>query len=506
MPRRAGFQEWTPPTYRGRAPAPPPRTIVVAANDSISLSDAAVTAQDFLAVAIDSISLSDSALAGLAFMAAANDSMTLTDSAVGEALALWAIADDSLALTDSAVSTSVRVAVAVDSLSRSDSAVALTARVAAASDSVSFSDSAATASSPGQPYYWVPEFDLTLLPFQDDDPVQVAAPPSGSWTDVTVTSNAELAAQIYTPFRRITVDGVLDGPVLNDGDIIDIHLILLPDSKILDPNIGAFSGDFVIERLMITGPTLFENSGGQLHHATFFGSGSDVSMDGLNHSGPGGNSGAVIWNGEFDRVNISNFRANCGGYFYIGTPTNFTCGKGTIQTGMDTVTPAESWGVRNSHEALGNIVGFLVDIRSNPLRTNNSHHRWRIHPDTGLLNFFLGYGRLIDRVQSRILWCNAAAGSGSGRIGTVTMTDMEIIATTTDPTDPPPSIEVQDADHVVLTNLSFQSDTFLSNANLTVGGELTLDDSNNTYDTDVPGTDPDWMEPGSPADIDWQNP
>lgn len=506
-----GASGWLPPTRRGAAPPAPPATIVAAANDSVSFSDSAVTAQDFIAIAADTVTFTDSCVGGLSMLAAANDSVTFDDSAVGEALALFAIADDTWSPSDGAVALTTRVATASDSLSRADSAVALTARVAAGTDTVSFSDSAVVTGGAEDPYPWDASFDMNAFPpntgagyWGIGSTIKVAEAPQGTLTEYTCTTVAEVAARIYTPNVRLLITASLVGGVFNDGDITDVDIVLSPGTIWDSPFFGAFDQSATITRLRFRGETIgTPDSGGQLHQATFFGPGTDLIFDSIEQSGPGGNSGALILGFDWERVAVNFCLAQCGGYYYIGTPTDLTIVSTSIQTGMDTITPAESWGVRSSHEALGNQILWNCDIRSNPARSNNSHHRYRCHPDPGLDYVFVGYSRLIDRVQSRIFWCNAAAGSGSGTARCVWLIFNDIIAGTTDPTDPPPSIEITDTDVAVVENNDFQSDTFLSNSNLSITGVGDVRTAGNTYSGSLPGSDPAWGGAGDPTGIPW---
>jgi hypothetical protein len=269
-----------------------------------------------------------------------------------------------------------------------------------------------------EPYFWDPTFDLQLLPFQDTDPVQVAEEPQGPLTPVTATNYAELVAALNTPNTEVTFTGRIENPVFADGNIIDVHLILADGALIKSPTFGAADGSCTINRFLVSSPNLGEPGTpgvtGQIHQASFFAPATNVVFDGVIMSGPGGNAGALIFNNTTghtnDKLAVNFCLAACGGYFYIGTASNFTMVKTSARTGIDTVSQLEAWGTRNAHETLGNIVGFECDLRSSQNRINQAYHRWRIHPDNGLLNFWFGYGVLIDRVESRIAWCNRNAG------------------------------------------------------------------------------------------------
>jgi hypothetical protein len=513
MVRRSGFLEWAPPTNRfgGR---PPTRQILVAANDAVSWSDAAAVLGEAVVEGVDTIVFGDTAIGGLTSQAAANDTLAFTDSGDGQTVALFGAGEDTITLSDGAVAVMTRIAAAVDSLSRSDSAVALTARVAASSDSLSLSDSAVAGGSGSDPYPWDASFDMNLFApntgagfWGASNPINVAEEPQGSLTEHICNSVSDVADHIYTPQVRLIIRTSLTGGVFNDGDITDVDIVIEEGVVWDSPFFGAFDQSTTTTRLRIRGEIVgTAGSGGQLHQATFFGPGTDLICDSLLQSGPGGNAGALVFGFGWERVAINFCLAQCGGYYYIGTPTDLTIVSSSIQTGMDTVTPAESWGVRSSHEALGNQVLWSVDIRSNPARTNNSHHRYRCHPDPGLLYVWLGYSRLIDRVQSRIFWCNAAAGSGSGTANCVWLIFNNIIAATSDPTDPPPSIEITDTDVAVVEDNDFESDTFLSNSNLTITGVGDVRTAGNGY-ASLPGSDPAWGSDGygcgDPSGIPW---
>jgi hypothetical protein len=362
-----------------------------------------------------------------------------------------------------------------------------------------------------EPYIWYNGFDKQLfLPhvssgvWGPQSTVKEAIAPTGTMVDVTAATVAEMEAHIYTPNRRITLTGDINGGVFNDGNITDVDIIVPTGRLFRNCFFGAFDGTRNTNRLRIRGSTVGSFSGGQIHQLRFFGSttSSDLIIDGLSASGPGGNNGAIVTDFTMNRMAITNVRAQCGGYFYIGTAANLTVTGCSILTGVGTVSQVEAWGIRCSHETIGNVIVFDCDIRSSTNRTNQAYHRFRCHPDTGLDYVWVYGNTFIDRVQSRIFWIDAAAGSGTGDARGAWFQNNLVIAASTDGS--PPAIEGGDTAYAYIIDNDFQSNTFLSNTNIAMSG-ITLTDKTsiaNTYAA-LPGSDPVWGGAGDPTGISW---
>lgn len=362
-----------------------------------------------------------------------------------------------------------------------------------------------------EPYIWYPALDKQLfLPhvssgvWGPQSTVKEAVAPSGTLTDVTASSVAEMEAHIYTPNRRITLTGDINGGVFNDGNITDVDIIVPPGRIFRNCFFGNFDGSRNTNRLRIRGSTVGSFSGGQIHQLRFFGSASssDLIIDGVSASGPGGNAGALVTDIALNRMAITNVRAQCGGYFYIGVSANLTVTGCSILTGVGTVSQVEAWGIRCSHETTGNVLVYGCDIRSSTNRSNQAYHRFRCHPDPGLDYVWVYGNTLIDRVQSRIFWIDAAAGSGTGDARAAWVQNNLIIAASADSS--PPAIEGGDVGYAYAIDNDFRSTTFLSNSNISMSGTALTDKTSiaNTYTTTL-GSDPSWGGAGDPTGISW---
>jgi hypothetical protein len=369
---------------------------------------------------------------------------------------------------------------------------------------------AGTAPASGDPYTWYSSFNKNDFPphaaagtFGSQSTVKEAAAPTGTMTDVTAANATELATHLYTPNRRITLTGSITSGGFNDGNIADVDIIL-NGQLVADNFFGAGDGSTTINRLRFRGGAVGAFGTGQFHHNYFFGSSaagsSDLIIEGCNASGPGGNAYAIVTGFNWERVALHNIRAHCGGYFYIGTASDTTITKCSILTGVDTVSQVEAWGIRFSHEALGNLIVYDCDIRSSTNRTNQAYHRIRAHPDPGLDYIWVDSNTLIDRVQTRIFWVDAAAGTGTGDAVATWFTNNTIVAATTDSSTP--AIEGGDQARAFITGNAFQSDTFLSDSNIALNGSTATTKSGNTY-AGLPGSDPAWGAAGDPTGIDW---
>lgn len=362
------------------------------------------------------------------------------------------------------------------------------------------------------PYIWYPALDKASIPFHASSgfwgvqsTIKEASAPTGAMTDVTAANAAELATHIYTPNRRITLTGNVLNGVFNDGNVTDVDIIVPPGILMSGCAFGKFDLTTTTTRLRIRGPTVGSYSGGQVHSTSMFGPCSDIIFDGVAMSGTAA-ACAFIVQGTAARLAISNVRANCGGYFYIGTADDPTFTNCSIQTGMDV--PAqltgdeEAWGCRFAHETGGNIVVYNCDIRSNPARSVNSHARIRMHPDPDLAYAWISGNNFVERVESWLMWVNAASGGGTGTADCVWYTNNSVVASSTGSGGTIFSITGSDTTHAVVTGNSISSNTILSDANLNLSGTSTTTESGNSYSS-LPGSDPAWGAAGDPTGIDW---
>jgi hypothetical protein len=359
------------------------------------------------------------------------------------------------------------------------------------------------------PYTWFTSLDKNIIPFHagsgvwgSQSQIVEAAAPTGTMVDVTAANAAELATHIYTANRRITLTGNITNGTFNAGNITDVDIIVPPGIVMNSTTFGRFDGSRTITRLRVRGNTVGSYSGGQVHRTYIFGPANDVIFDGVAMSGRGGNEYALVMGFSNNRLAVTNVRAQCGGYFYIGTTSNATFTNCSILTGVDTVSQLEAWGIRFSHEALGNLLVYGCDIRSSTNRTTQAYHRIRCHPDPGLNYVWVHGNTLVDRVENRIFWCDAAAGTGTGDALGVWFTGNNIVATRT--ASQVPDISGADTNYAYVQDNTFQSNTFLSDSNISLTGITngSAGRSGNVYQS-LPGSDPAWGAAGDPTGINW---
>ncbi len=377
-----------------------------------------------------------------------------------------------------------------------------------------------------EPYTWFTGFDKQDFPphtssgvWGAQSTVKEASAPTGAMTDVTAANAAELATHIYTPNRRITVTGNISATAFNGGNITDVDIILNSGVTMRDCYIGAGDGSTTITRLRLRGPTVGSYSGGKLHQVYFLGPSSgtstDVILDGIALTGKAvGGFGCINVQGSWNRMAITNCRAISGGKFYTGDADNLTVTNCSILTGMDTAAESggdeEAWGIRFEQLSAGNFIVYGCDIRSNPLRSVSSHYRVRAHPGSGVEYYWVDSNQFVERVESRILWCDAAAGGGSGNFLSTWFTNNNLVASSTGGILFP-GIDVGttggtlDTAYAYLTGNTFQSNTYTSNSAVgSIAGSVngTAGKGSNTYTT-LPGSDPAWGAAGDPSGITW---
>jgi len=371
-----------------------------------------------------------------------------------------------------------------------------------------------TSAPSAEPYAWYPALDLSTIPFHAGSGVWgpqrvVTAPtaPQGPFTDVTVTTGAELQAQIYTPNRRITVNGNLTtNLVFNAGNITDVDIIIPPGSSLRAPYFGNFSVSRTITRLRLRGPTIGAYSGGQIHQMDWADvtTGSDFIVDGLALSGdvatPAFNRAPV------SRIALVNCILSSGCYGANTTGTDMVMAGCTILTGQNLALQGtgdeEAYGWRMNRECQGYQIMYNCDDRSTPTRTTSSHARVRCHPNPGLDYVYIDHNRFVDRVENWLFICDAAFGSGTGIARGVWYQNNECITDGTGVQNTP-KLYGGDTQYAYCQNNTFKSTGFLSDANIGLTGTVngSSGKSGNTYQGLI--ADPSWYPPGDPATIDW---
>lgn len=383
------------------------------------------------------------------------------------------------------------------------------------------------ASSGADPFTWYTALDKATIPFHAgsgvwgpqstiDEPVA----PTAS-TNVNAANNAELASHIYTPGRIITLTGDISADAWNDANISDVVVIVPPGITWHEPSIGGGPSNRTVTRMVIRGSTAGTHSGGHITKFDLVGTGTDIVIDGLDVSStylyPAINLGPAA---GFDRGAVVNCRVASGGIGVVGTCSNFVVAGCSILTGLDTaaetdINNEEAYGIRFYNEAIGNLIVYNCDIRSNPARVQSSHARVRCHPLTGLDYVWVDSTRLVERVENWLFMCNADAGGGNDDARAVWLTNLECISTgdgTTGGADVPKILVHQspdgtgslDTDYFYVQNCTFKSDAFTSDANIEGQGGVngTAGISGNTY-TSLPGSDPSWGGAGDPSGISW---
>lgn len=363
------------------------------------------------------------------------------------------------------------------------------------------------------PYAWYPALDLNTIPFHVGAGVwgpqrQVVAPeaPRGPFTDVTVTTGAELAAQIYTPGRRITISGNIDtGTTFGAGNISDVDIIVPPGSRIRAPYFGNFGTPRTINRLRLRGPTIGAYSGGQVHQMDWADNvtGGDFIVDGLALTGNVAN--CAFSRAPVNRTALVNCIISSGCYGVSTTGTDMVMAGCTILTGQNLALQGtgdeEAYGWRMNNVCRGYQIMFNCDDRSDPRRTTSSHARWRCHPDPGLDYVWINSNRFVDRVENWLGIVDGPFGGGAGLARGVWYQNNECI---TDGTGALNAAKLYggDTQYAYIQNNTFRSTGFTGDASIGMTGTVQTVKSGNAF-LSLPGSDPAWFEPGDPATINW---
>jgi len=132
---------------------------------------------------------------------------------------------------------------------------------------------------------------------------------------------------------------------------------------------------------------------------------------------------------------------------------------------------------------------------------NNSHHRWRVHPDPGLDYTWLYLTTLINRVERQATWFDAPSGTGTGiqRAGWIDNCHM-VLGNTASIIG---GIDGPSQEYAYVTNNLIESDTILSAADISMSGTVLTTKTPNTFTGSLPGSDPAWGGAGDPSGISW---
>lgn len=367
------------------------------------------------------------------------------------------------------------------------------------------------------PYTWYPALDLSTIPFHvgsgvwgPQRPVVAPSAPTGTMTDVTVTTAAELQTQIHIPNRRITISGTISngafGIPLNDGNITDVDIIIPPGSVLVNPIFGSFGTSYTVTRLRLRGPTVGSYSGGTVDKMdwTDITTGSDFIVDGVALSGDVAN--CAFSRAPVSRVAVVNCIISSGCYAISSTSTDMVVAGCTILSGQNLSLQGtgdeEAYGWRMNRECQGYQIMFNCDDRSTPTRTTSSHARVRCHPNPGLDYVYISNNRFVERVENWLFICDAAFGTGTGIARGVWYQNNECITSGTGAQNTP-KLYGGDTQYAYCQNNTFKSTGFLSDANIGLTGTVngSSGKSGNTYQGLI--ADPSWYPPGDPATIDW---
>lgn len=372
-------------------------------------------------------------------------------------------------------------------------------------------------------YTWYTDLDKSTIPFHAgagdwgvQSTIKEAAAPTGTMTDVNASTYAELAAQIYTPNRRITITGDITAGTFIAGDITDVDIIIPSGRVLANINIGAFDGSTNVQRLRFRGSTFGSyGSGGQLHQLKMFAPVADIIIDGLDLTGPGGNAGCIsIERVNFSRtcarMSVTNCKGNSGGWIYFGDMADTVWANCSFLTGSDTVDVAEAWGWRFDARTGGNTVIYKVDCRSNLARSSAFYPRVRFCPhDSASPQYAWMTQNLFDeRGESYILW--QSSQSGNSGVDEGNLLGSWFLNNTVHASNGIALLSVRDCLYARVTNNTFYSDTFTSNANITDNDAAPIETgptdsvkTPNTYNSlAAPSA---WIGPGDPSGLDWSS-
>lgn len=274
-------------------------------------------------------------------------------------------------------------------------------------------------------YVWYSGLNKNSIPFHAgagfwgaQSTIKEAIAPTVS-TSVNVSTFAQLESAMILGSRTITLTASIDGADAQiEGDLHDCDVIIPSGLVLKNVRFGSIAGTNQCARLRFRGSTLgIYGSGGQVHHLDFCNC-DDVIIEGLDMSGPGGNSFSFIIRafngGHSNRLAVHNIKARCGGYWYVGDSADATFVNCSVLTGEEVVSPApaEAWGVRCGVGTNGNIVVYLCDIRSSASRgATNSYHRFRCHPNPNLDYVWVDSNQFLNNGDGRFIWSHSAAGN-----------------------------------------------------------------------------------------------
>lgn len=265
-----------------------------------------------------------------------------------------------------------------------------------------------------------------------------AAPPvtttSASPTNLTQFEAALVSGRQITIANGVTIDcgaGVL---LASGVSLSDIDIIIEPTGALLNFGLGSYnSGDVcTYNRIRIRGPGASSGGyrGGQLHQFKVIINGNLSSViNDLIIDGVGATAGAAddinatlaiqlqTGNTNSRRFNMANCRVASGGEGYTGDMWDSIIAGNSFLTALtnpETIED-ESWGSRITPSAGGSHVFCFNDVRASVPGRTNVFHRARIHPGPeGVGHYWVANNLMVDKVEARLLWCNANAGSGFG--------------------------------------------------------------------------------------------
>lgn len=380
-----------------------------------------------------------------------------------------------------------------------------------------------------------PGLDLNTIPWHTasgawgNQYVMPKADPPVTTSEASPTTAAEFQANLVSGRRLIIGPGVTitfgvselqaQGVTLTDVDIV-IH----PTASLRYFALGSYnSGDVcVYNRIRVRGPTLGSYSGGQLHQfkvvidANASNSCNNLIVDGLGCTASASDDitattaiGLQTGTTSSRRFNMTNCRVASGGEGYIGDMGDTIFAGNSWLTALTNPEPIEdeSWAIRIMGLISGSHIVFENDMRAAEPGRTNVFHRVRVHPDAnGVGHFFMKGCTLVDRVESRAMWCDADAGSQNGWLESF-MTEnntyyMEGLGL---------SFYSESAIYNRFRNETFYSALSLSDSSLTVRSSIAGPPEpgiptvkvvdNNTYNGTA--TPPAWGAAGDPSGLNW---
>jgi hypothetical protein len=354
------------------------------------------------------------------------------------------------------------------------------------------------------PYTWYPSLDKDTVPFHagagDWGPqytIQEAAAPVPT-TSVSVATWGEFETAVLAGSRTITLTANISGSEsMIDGSTADL------DINLNGFRLRSFRFSGTSERVRIRGGATIGTHypGSQLHNVWFFNGSHDIILDGIDLTGPARigspldastafSLGGAL--GSRSRLAVTRCRVMAGCEGYIGECDDTIVTGCSFYTGAETPRPVEdeAWAWRLSGGVGGHIF-YDNDIRG------VRFHRIRMHPDGSSTYLWIDSNVFVDRVESRILTCDASmVTSPVGDLAGFWATNNETWAT-----GGSPSWYSTDSAYVNFSNNTFHSDTFTSDANLTASGYTTFVRAGNTFGALT--ADPSWGGPGDPTGLTW---